>query len=335
MAPIGKVIRKLTVGLMTLVVVGLLNRNVVAAPKDGHGHEQGQGADADHEGENHEDEGRDEHRHSEATPLEFTDEMVSRYGIIVEKAQAAIIKHPLHLNGRVVANEDRLIHLIPRFPGIAKEVKKRLGDAVKKGEVLAVIESNQSLQPFEVKSPIDGTVILKHVSPGEFVTESEHIYVIADLGEVWVDVFVFEPDFGRPKLGQTLLIKTGSREFSAQVSFVSSVVDATTQSKFVRAVVQNRLAELYPGQFVTADLFVEEISVPLAVRLSGLQSIEGKDVVFVRDGNSFTPQTLSLAKRDDERAEVLSGIELGTEYATGKTFILKAEHGKSEAEHEH
>ena len=38
-------------------------------------------------------------------------------------------------------NTDRMVHIVPRVPGIVREVKKKLGDAVKTGEVMAIIES--------------------------------------------------------------------------------------------------------------------------------------------------------------------------------------------------
>ena len=47
----------------------------------------------------------------------------------------------------------------PRFPGVIRSMRKRLGDKVKKDEVLATVESNQSLTTYELKAPIDGTVI--------------------------------------------------------------------------------------------------------------------------------------------------------------------------------
>ena len=50
---------------------------------------------------------------------------------------------------------------MPRFPGIVKAVKKRLGDKVERGEVLAQIESNESLKIYDVVSEIAGTVITK------------------------------------------------------------------------------------------------------------------------------------------------------------------------------
>ena len=60
----------------------------------------------------------------------------------------------------VVANPDTLASHRAALPGIAKECKN-LGDPVKKGETLVVIESNDSLTAYEVKALIDGIVIEK------------------------------------------------------------------------------------------------------------------------------------------------------------------------------
>lgn len=60
---------------------------------------------------------------------------------------------------KVKLNETRMAHLVPRFPGVVTAIRHKLGDTVKAGEVMAVIESNESLVPYELKSLVDGTVI--------------------------------------------------------------------------------------------------------------------------------------------------------------------------------
>ena len=77
-------------------------------------------------------------------------------------AGSASIRSEIELFGRVEPDGDRTAHVTPRFPGVATDVRKRLGDAVAKGEVLAVIESNESLRPYEVRSRIAGTSDPEH-----------------------------------------------------------------------------------------------------------------------------------------------------------------------------
>jgi cobalt-zinc-cadmium efflux system membrane fusion protein len=82
-------------------------------------------------------------------------------GIAIEVAGPAQIAETLLLYGRIESDGDRTAHVTPRFPGIVVEARKRLGDAVAKDEVVAVVESNESLRPYEVRSRIAGTVIEK------------------------------------------------------------------------------------------------------------------------------------------------------------------------------
>ena len=63
--------------------------------------------------------------------------------------------------------------------------------------------------------------------------------------------------------------------------------------------------------------------------------IEGKNVIFVQEKDGFEKREVSLGRSDGTFTEVLSGIKAGEKYAASNTFILKAELGKSEAEHEH
>jgi cobalt-zinc-cadmium efflux system membrane fusion protein len=66
-----------------------------------------------------------------------------------------------------------------------------------------------------------------------------------------------------------------------------------------------------------------------------LQTVEGKTVVFVREGERFEARAVRLGREDDDQVEVASGIKPGETIAVTNTFTLKAELGKREAAHEH
>ncbi len=48
---------------------------------------------------------------------------------------------------------------MPRFEGMVKEINKELGDSVQKGDVLATVESNDSLQTYPVRAEMAGTIM--------------------------------------------------------------------------------------------------------------------------------------------------------------------------------
>jgi cobalt-zinc-cadmium efflux system membrane fusion protein len=293
-------------------------------------------ADEDH-GHNHDDEhGHDSHE-EEAEHVSVSPETLERYGVTIEKVGPASLAITLDIPGRLLPNEDRIAHITPRFPGIIREVRKRLGDPIEKGEVVAVVESNQNLQNYEVRALLGGIVTERHASLGEFVTGEAAILEVSDYSELFADFFIFPQDFPKVRLGQRIqVLPEGKNDaIEATLSFLSPVVDPTTQSRFARAVLRNEDRRLQPGAFVTGKLLIGESHVPVAVVSSAVQVDKGASVVFVREHERFEARPIVIGRRNSEWTEVLSGIEVGEAYASGNTFILKAELGKGEAEHEH
>lgn len=73
--------------------------------------------------------------------LEMTDDMLKTIGVEIQTAGPAIIKSMLKLPGEIVFNPDRTVQVVPRLPGVVTAVNFEPGQMVKKGDVLAVIES--------------------------------------------------------------------------------------------------------------------------------------------------------------------------------------------------
>lgn len=269
--------------------------------------------------------------------LRLTDEVIRDSRITVETAGPTTLRTKLRVTGQIVANEDRMAHLIPRFPGIVKEARKRLGDRVENGEVLAVIQSNESLQAYELRAQLAGTVIKKHVSPGEFVGEGEDVYVVADLSTVWVDLNVYRQDFARIKVGQRVVLDIGEGlpKAESKIAYLSPFGASNTQTMLARVELPNPTGDWRPGLFATAEVIVEEATVPVAVKASALQTFRDWNVVFIRVENLFEVRPAELGRRDGEWVEVLSGIAAGQRYAAENSFILKAELGKAGATHDH
>jgi len=254
-------------------------------------------------------------------------EAIKSSGIVLETAGPATIRTTIKVNGRVLPNEDHVMNVIPRYPGIVKQVNKRLGDAVAKDEVMAVVESNESLRPYEVRSSTAGTVIKKDVMQGELAREGEPIYIVADLSTVWVDLDVHRDDFDKLKAGQVVTIFASGDTVGARskVSYVSPFGAEDTQTMLARVTLPNPKGDWRPGLFVTGEIVVEEADVPLAVKTNALQIFRDWDVVFMADGEMFEIAILELGRRDSDWVEVLSGLNPGQQYAGENSFVVKAD----------
>ena len=122
---------------------------------------------------------------------------IAEAGIELAKAGPGTLRDSLVLNGILQPNQEALVQVTPRFPGVFRELAKRVGDRVEKNELLGKIESNQSLTTYELRAPIAGTIIDRQASLGEFASEQKPAFVIADLRTVWVDFAVYRRDLGR------------------------------------------------------------------------------------------------------------------------------------------
>ena len=269
--------------------------------------------------------------------VELTDAKVAAAGIELEKAAPGVVHDSLFLNGILQPNQETLVQVTPRFPGVAREIHKRVGDRVEKGALLAKIESNQSLTVYELKAPLAGTIIDRQISLGEHVGEQKPAFTIADLSSVWVDFSVYRRDLNRVRVGDTVKIdaEDGGSAIETKISYISPVGNSDTQSGLARAVVGNENLRLRPGLFVTGRLLMAEKPVGIAIKSSALQTLENRTVVFVRVGEKFEARDVEIGERDPEHVEITFGLLEGDVYAAKNSFVVKAELAKGTASHDH
>ncbi len=279
----------------------------------------------------------DEHEGSAKDRIEFSDDARVASGIEVKPVGAHEIRVELALPGEIGPDADRLAHIVPRFPGIARKVAKRLGDSVRQGEVLALIEGNQSLATYEVKSLIAGTVIEKHVTLGEFVRDDADVYVVADLSRVWVNISVYARDVHRIRRGQSVRVEAveGGGSAVGVIDYIGASVGDETRAANARVVLPNGNRSWMPGAFVTAHIATESVNAPVAIPDAALQQVEGRTCVFVEDGGGFASRTVTTGRTDGKWTEIRSGLKSGERIVVSGSFVLKSELLKSEAGHDH
>lgn len=277
---------------------------------------------------------KDGHAHDDGVKL--TDQQVAAAGIELLHAGPRELQDILRLNGTIQPNQEALVKVTPRFPGVIRSMRKRLGDKVRKDEVLATVESNQSLTTYELKAPMDGTVVNRDGTLGEFAAEARPLFTIADLSTLWVDFAVYRRDFARVRVGDAVTIEVGDGgpPIAAKIDYVSPLGTADTQSSIARAVVAND-GRLRPGLFVDGTVVLAARPVDVAVKASALQTLDGKTVVFVREGDQFATREVELGGRDADWVEIKFGVLAGDVYAAKNSFVIKAEIGKAGAAHEH
>jgi len=172
--------------LVVLASVLGLASPVAAQDEDSHGHPE--------KGE----------EHAEAVHLD--DATCEEFGIRIVEATPAEILVTREFPGEIQPNGDRLGHIVPRYPGIVTEVRARIGDRVQEGQVLAMIESDESLAPYPLRTLLEGIVLDRHLSLGEAVGRDHLAFVVADLDTVWADLTIYQRDLSTIEVGQPVTL---------------------------------------------------------------------------------------------------------------------------------
>ena len=223
-----------------------------------------------------------------------------------------------------------------QFPGRVVQVTKAVGDYVGKGQLLARIESSESLQIYPVYAPVSGVIAERTANVGN-VTYDQPLYVITDPGQTTVVFNIFPRDLATIRPGQKVIIETldGKPVAETQLGGYLPEGNAAAGTALVRAQLPNRDGRWRPGMALQGRVTVNSVNVPLAVRTEALQRFRDFTVVFANFGDDYEVRMLELGRKSPEWTEVLSGIKPGTRYAAKGAYLIRADIEKSGASHDH
>jgi cobalt-zinc-cadmium efflux system membrane fusion protein len=191
------------------------------------------------------------------------------------------------------------------------------------------------LRIYDIRSPMNGIVIARHINKGEFIENTTTIYEIADLSTVWIEIGIYPKDLAKVKQGQMvdIFLPLDGRVAKAKIIYLSPIIQDETITAKAVAELANPNGNWRPGSFVKVNIATKKMSVPLVVPKDAIQEMDGKNYVFVKVPEGFEKRQIQVGVNDNNNVEVLSGLSAGEEYASSKTFLFKADLGKKEAEH--
>ncbi len=190
----------------------------------------------------------------------------------------------------------------------------------------ASVASRRDLGVYAIKAPFDGTIVQRHISRGERVSEESDVFTLVDTRSVWVNLTVYARDLSTIRKGQEVVLRAGKRgdQTRGTIAMVTPFVDVSTRTATARVVVDNEDGRWLPGTFVTGHIATSESNLSVVVLRSAVQSIEGRDVVFVEYEGAFEANPVKLGHMDREAVEIISGLKPGTAYVAEGAYQLKA-----------
>lgn len=185
-------------------------------------------------------------------------------------------------------------------------------------------------------SPIAGRITSASAVMGTYVEAGMELFRVADPRFVLIEAAVPAMDARRIVAGDKAKVTTGAGEnLAAVVVSVTPTLSEQTRSAAVTLSLAKGERVPAPGEFVQVRIATAvKDAKGVVVPADAVQSIAGREVVFVRTENGFRLVPVVVGDRSGGRASILSGLQPGDAIATRNAFLLKAEATKGAEEEE-
>jgi membrane fusion protein, heavy metal efflux system len=177
-------------------------------------------------------------------------------------------------------------------------------------------------------APIDGVVVQRKVGPGQYLTSgaSDPVYLIGDLSTVWLIAFMRETEAPNVHIGQAISFKVlafPEQVFKANISYVSTAIDANSHRLLVRAVIDNSEGLLRPEMFASVSIMTDEGDNALSVpRDAVIYEAQTARVWVAREDNGLELRRIKPGLVSGATIQVLEGLRSHEKVVTkGSLFI--------------
>lgn len=187
---------------------------------------------------------------------------------------------------------------------------------------------------FELKSPLEGTVVERSVTVGQLVgaDPAQTLYTIADLNVLQVVAEVYERDLSRVARGIPVTVEVEAypdETFSGTIAYVGDVVDPNTRTIKVRCSVTNRGLRLKPEMFARVSLKLGSGRPVLVLPKEAVMEVGGREFVFVQaaDGR-YVRRSVVTGVTAGDTVQIREGVEAGERVVVKGALLLKGEQEK-------
>ncbi|GJL70278.1 MAG: RND transporter [Nitrospirales bacterium] len=200
-------------------------------------------------------------------------------------------------------------------------------------DIKAIIENkggHHPLSSFSLKAAQKGTIIERHMTPGELIAPGDKPFTIADLSTVWILLNIFEKDLAGVRVGAHVRIAVDAypgETFRGTVVYLSNLLDPGTRTVEARVEIPNPEGRLRPGMFARSSIADSRSQGKQVLRVpqEAVQHIEEKPVAFVeKRPGTYEKRTVTLGSQDDPFVEILNGLQEGERVVTKGSFYLKS-----------
>ncbi|CDF78621.1 RND family efflux transporter MFP subunit [Formosa agariphila KMM 3901] len=218
-------------------------------------------------------------------------------------------------------------------PELYKAVRNKFKNwMIHDAQLNAIETSGTVINPFQIYSHVSGTVSEISAKEGDHVMDGKAIFKVANLNTVWAEFDAYENQISALQVGQTVAISAKAypnRIITSKITFIDPILNASTRTVTVRAVLNNSDHLFKPGMFVEGAIIrMQTINTnKLTIPASAVMWTGKRSVVYLKanvDEPVFEMREIDLGTKQGDTYEVLDGVDVGDVIVTHGTFTVDA-----------
>lgn len=150
-------------------------------------------------------------------------------------------------------------------------------------------------QNISLHSPVDGIIADSFVDLGKSTTALSTLFIIKANGNSYLEGEISKDIASNLKTLQDVSIKIDETMQKSKILLLSSIINPQNQSRFIRLSIPKNLS-LIDGEMITAELSIEQKA--LVIPKKALAKKDGKDIVFIKNNDSFLDEEIELLHED-------------------------------------
>lgn len=211
---------------------------------------------------------------------------------------------------------------------IAKNIDKDLSQNVLKQYENYGIKSNSNskLKNIDVVSPINGVIIEKNINNNSYVEKGKTLFKIANIEKLWFIATVYQDDLKDIKkdLSAKITLDGHQKIVDAKVDFIYPILNSD-RTLNIRFEVDNSDLKLYSSMFGKVEIIFSKNSFNTVPKSSIIERNNEFWVFKALKDGKYEPKKVEARKLNDEKYEIISGLNADDEIINESLFLLDAD----------
>lgn len=250
------------------------------------------------------------------------------FAVNVQKAVPSTLDNYLEFSGDVQAASS--VDIIPDTSGKVSRLLARVGDVVKKDQIVAYIDPSSPGMVYNVspvKAAVGGTITSFPANIGTTVNMGYSMGKISSTGRLEIKTHIAERFISRVSFGQSAILSFDAypgEDFPAKLVEIDPVLDSSSRSLGVKLIQDPPDERLRAGMYARIHLITDTRENTIVVKKDVILTRSDGNYVFVADPttNVARIKAVKTGIKVDDNIEIIDGLSEGDLIITkGQTLL--------------